>query len=97
MPLPDAEAVLGPSSTSKAKSVRKASGNAGWSKASTGGDKGKKKAHGGRQIEFMVGGMCYLELRSAREVMNATGTDIVVGSTRCIAPADFIGDLLSLG
>jgi len=96
MPLPDAEAMLGPSSASRVKSVRKATTSASWSKSSAGSDKGKKKAHGGRQIVFMVGGMCYSELRSAREVMISSGTEIVVGSTRCIAPKDFVKDLHSL-
>ena len=99
MPLPDAEAMLGPSSISKAKSVRKMSGSATskWAKSSTGSsDKGKKRS-GGRQIVFMVGGMCYSELRAAREVMISTGTEVVIGSTRCIAPTEFIGDLYGLG
>lgn len=100
MPLPDPEAMLGQSSLSKAKSVRSVRKNAGsaqWSKTSIGSDKGKKKAQGARQIVFMVGGMCYSELRSAREVMLATGTEIVVGATRCIAPKDFLKDLHSFG
>lgn len=98
MPLPDAEGMLGQSSLSRAKSVRKNTRSASsWSKSSAGSDKGeKKKAYGGRQIVFMVGGMCYSELRSAREVMLSTGTEIVVGSTRCIAPKDFAKDLHSL-
>ena len=88
---------LGSSSTKKAQTVRKIRGSSQWAKQSTGGVKGKKKTHGGRQIVFMVGGMCYSELRSAREVMVATGTEVVIGSTRCIAPGDFINDLQSLG
>ncbi|KAL9188215.1 hypothetical protein ACHAXT_006593 [Thalassiosira profunda] len=97
MPLPDAEAMLAPSSSSKAKSVRKlsTSTNSKWAKTSTGSDKGKK-AHGGRQIVFMVGGMCYSEMRAAREVMASKGTEVVIGATGCIAPADFISDLNSL-
>ena len=51
MPLPDAEAVLGASAASSA------SGH--WKMI----DKGKKKVqHRGRQIVFMVGGMCYSEM-----------------------------------
>ncbi|KAL7542752.1 hypothetical protein ACHAXR_012065 [Thalassiosira sp. AJA248-18] len=97
MPLPDAEAMLGPSSIKKAASVRKASGSGQWNKSKASATGKKKKTHGGRQIVFMVGGMCYSELRAAREVMLSTGTEIVVGSTRCIAPGDFIEDLSSLG
>jgi len=97
MPLPDAEAMLGSASKSKAvSSVRKATVKSKWSKNSAGSERGKKKSHGGRQIVFMVGGMCYSELRTSREVMAATGVDIVVGSTRFITPMDFIGDLQSL-
>jgi syntaxin-binding protein 1 len=57
----------------------------------------KKSTHAGRQIVFMAGGMCYSELRSAREMMNSTGAEIVIGSTRCISPKDFTDDLHSLG
>lgn len=91
MPLPDAEAVLGGSAIASAMSVRKTRESGNWKT-----DKGKKKAHGGRQIVFMVGGMCYSEMRSAREVMNSTGKEIIIGSTRRIAPKDFAKDLFSL-
>ena len=108
LPLPDAESMLAPSSMTKARSVRKSSGSAGWSKTSGGGNSGgggsgaasggkKKSTHAGRQIVFMVGGMCYSELRSAREVMNSTGTEIIIGSTRCISPKNFTDDLHCLG
>merc|ERR1712194_32977 len=97
MPLPDAEAMLGSASKSKtASSVRKTPANSKWTRPGPGNEKGKKKSHGGRQIVFMVGGMCYSELRSSREVMASTGVDIVVGSTSYVTPADFIGDLQSL-
>jgi hypothetical protein len=97
MPLPDAEAVLGPSSSAGAVSVRKAGANSKWQKSSGGNSgSGKKKSNRGRQLVFMVGGMCYSELRSAREVMEASGTEIIVGSTRFISPKDFLIDLNSL-
>jgi syntaxin-binding protein 1 len=99
MPLPDAEAVLGQSSSAAAKSVRKAaSGTSKWqtqSSASSAGGK-KKTSYSGRQIVFMAGGMCYSELRAAREVMNASGTDVVVGATRFISPENFLVDLNNL-
>ncbi len=91
LPLPDAEAVLGGSAIASALSVRKTRESGNWKT-----DKGKKKAHGERQIVFMVGGMCYSEMRSAREVMNSTGKEIIIGSTRCIAPKDFAKDVYSL-
>ena len=99
MPLPDAEAVLGQSASGAAKSVRKlASGTSKWSThSSTSSAGGKKKTNNsGRQIVFMAGGMCYSELRSARDVMHASGTEVVVGATRFISPEDFLGDLKSL-
>ena len=94
MPLPDAEAILGPSSSSKATSVRKASLPSKWANSSI--TKGKRKGFGGRQIIFMAGGMCYSELRSAREVMASSGMEVVVGSNRFIKPIDFLGDLKNL-
>jgi len=101
MPLPDAEQVNA-SSVSKAKSVRKRA-SAQWTQSGSINSNpsnsllNKKKGHGGRQIVFMMGGVCYSELRAAREVMNSSGTEIVIGSTRCISPKDFCQDLHSLG
>ena len=93
MPLPDPEQMQA-STSSKAKTVRKKYTNNEWGKKE---DKAaKKKISGGRQLVFMAGGMCYSELRAAREVMEATGTDVVVGSTRFIAPNDFIADIVRL-
>jgi syntaxin-binding protein 1 len=51
---------------------------------------------GGRNLVFVVGGMCYSELRVAREVMEKESREIVVGSTSFISPADFINDLATL-
>mmetsp|Transcript_24069 Transcript_24069/g.47832 ORF Transcript_24069/g.47832 Transcript_24069/m.47832 type:complete len:668 (-) Transcript_24069:3898-5901(-) len=99
MPLPDAEGMLGPSSMSKAKSVRKmTSSSSKWAGSSSTNSQGaKKKAHGGRQIIFMAGGMCYSELRAAREVMADSNMEIVVGSNRFIKPMDFLIDWKNLG
>jgi syntaxin-binding protein 1 len=100
MPLPDAEAVLGQSASGAAKSVRKAgTASSKWQSQSTASNASvkKKTSYSGRQIVFMAGGMCYSELRSAREVMNASGTEIVVGGTRFITPKDFLIDLNNLG
>jgi len=101
MPMPDAESMMGSASKPKmVSSVRKDTGASKWKKTSTGttgASGGKKKSHrGGRQIVFMAGGMCYSELRAAREVTDATGTEVVIGSSRFISPADFIGDVYSL-
>lgn len=100
MPLPDAEMLNSSAQTSSAsKSVRKSdmkpskwNNNRGNKKAAT-----KKTGHtGGRQIFFVTGGMCYSELRMAREVTASSGTEIVVGTTRFINPTDFLKDLESL-
>ena len=99
MPLPDAETMLGQTASGAAKSVRKSvTGSSKWqtkSAASSATSK-KKTNYSGRQIVFMAGGMCYSELRSAREVMNASGTEVVIGATRFISPEDFLGDLNNL-
>eukprot|EP00986_Skeletonema_menzelii_P019174 scaffold27078_cov168-Skeletonema_menzelii.AAC.4 len=98
MPLPDAEGMLAPSSLSKAKSVRRVtSSSSKWAGSSSTNSQGsKKKGHGGRQIIFMAGGMCYSELRAAREVMADTNMEIVVGSNRFIKPLDFLIDCKNL-
>ncbi|KAL7550108.1 hypothetical protein ACHAWF_013347 [Thalassiosira exigua] len=104
MPLPDPDAVLGSSVIKSVRrpneSVRK-TGSGGWAKASAAGQSaqgGKKKGRtGARQIVFVAGGACYSELRAAREVAVGAGTEVVMGSTRCVAPADFVGDLVGLG
>lgn len=97
MPLPDAEGMLGPSSMSKAKSVRKIGSSSKWAGSSSTASQGtKKKGHGGRQIIFMAGGMCYSELRAAREVMADTNMEIVVGSNRFVKPMDFLIDWKNL-
>ena len=99
MPLPDAESVLGQSASGAAKSVRKAgSASSKWqTQSAASSSSGKKKtSYSGRQIVFMTGGMCYSEVRTAREVMNATGTEVVVGATRFISPEDFLIHLNSI-
>ena len=97
MPLPDAEAMLGHAmKRGSVKSVRKKPAGS-WTQTSTSSVPGKlKKGHTARQIVFMMGGMCYSELRAAREVMASTGTEIVIGATRCISPKDFLQDLHSM-
>lgn len=52
---------------------------------------------GGRCIVFTVGGIAYTELRVAREVMNQTSREIIVGSTSFISPKEFLQDLEMLG
>jgi syntaxin-binding protein 1 len=51
---------------------------------------------GGRNMVFMVGGISYLELRVARDVMENESREIVVGSTKFVGPSEFIDDLTTL-
>jgi syntaxin-binding protein 1 len=51
----------------------------------------KNKAFlGPRQIVFMVGGMCYSELRSAEETMCQGEREFILGSTHFLKPAEYI-------
>eukprot|EP00559_Dactyliosolen_fragilissimus_P001120 CAMPEP_0184861448 /NCGR_PEP_ID=MMETSP0580-20130426/6137_1 /TAXON_ID=1118495 /ORGANISM="Dactyliosolen fragilissimus" /LENGTH=648 /DNA_ID=CAMNT_0027358957 /DNA_START=1 /DNA_END=1947 /DNA_ORIENTATION=- len=54
------------------------------------------KFFGARKIVFMAGGLCYSELRSAQELMDKGGNEIILGSTRFISPKDFVDDLINL-
>ena len=96
MPLPDDNA-LNQSAMKKVSSVRKAASasNRWGSKTSSSSSSGKRKV-GSRQLVFVVGGMCYSELRAAREVMEASGTEIVTGTTNFITPSEFISSLSSM-
>ena len=46
---------------------------------------------------FMVGGLAYSELRSAREVMQSTSSEIILGSTAFVSPKQYLSDLELLG
>lgn len=48
---------------------------------------------GARNMVFMIGGLCYPELRVAREVMENELREIIVGSTAFLTANDFIADL----
>ncbi len=57
----------------------------------------KSKAFSGpRQIIFMVGGMCYSELRSAEEIMSNGEREFILGSTIFLKPADYIKEISSI-
>lgn len=84
-------------------SARKAAGGVSkrWNKSSS-DSSGKRSAgpsnfSGGRSIVFMVGGLAYSELRSAREVMQSTSREIVLGSTTFVKPQQYLSDLELLG
>lgn len=51
---------------------------------------------GGRNIVFMVGGLSFLELKVARDIMEKESREIIVGSTKFVSPSDFIDDLSTL-
>jgi len=78
-------------------SVRKKTGSArtGHSRFKK-ADKGTSFA-GSRQIVFMIGGLCYSELRAVHETTKKCEKEIVVGSTNLINPEDFIENVMSLG
>jgi len=57
---------------------------------------GGAKLFGARQIVFMAGGVCYSELRSARDLMEAGGPETMLGCTHLVNPKDFAKDLASL-
>ena len=51
---------------------------------------------GERQLVFVVGGLCFSELRVAREVMAKESKEIIIGSTHFTKPTDFMQDLSKL-
>jgi Sec1 family len=89
------------STSGAASSVRKTVGasskwgaNAGSSlSASHTGGAGPVAFTGARGVVFMVGGLCYPELRVAREVMEQTGREIILGSTSFLSANEFMDDL----
>lgn len=60
-------------------------------------EKTKEESYqGGRVIVFMVGGMCFSELRVAREVMAKESKEIIAGSTTWLKPKQFIDHIRRL-
>lgn len=51
---------------------------------------------GGRSFVFMVGGLSYLELKVARDIMEKEAREIIMGSTKFVSPSEFIDDLSTL-
>lgn len=75
-----------------AQSARKSSGSS-W------GKKEEKKVinyTGHRNIVFMIGGMCFSELRAFHDVHESTGVEIYAGSTSFDNPSRFVKNLSSL-
>ena len=81
-----------------ATSVRKSAGaSSKWAtNSSSGGGKrsgGPANFNGARNMVFMIGGLCYPEMRVAREVMESESREIIMGSTAFLSANDFIDDL----
>ena len=51
---------------------------------------------GRRLIVFVCGGLSYSELRAMHEVANATGRDIIIGTTAMLTPKRFLLGLKNL-
>jgi hypothetical protein len=93
------------STTGAAASVRKAGGSTSKWAANSGGSLGLSAGSstsrtggpialsGARNIVFMVGGLCYPEIRVAREVMEQSSREIIIGSTSFLSAKEFIDDL----
>lgn len=85
----------------EAGSARKGAGaSSRWAKSSlTEGKRtnGPTNLSGGRCMVFMMGGLSFPELKSAREVMKKELRDVVVGSTAFVSAEDFMKDLELLG
>ena len=66
-------------------------------KAGSGGGAGaRNEPPRQRVIVFVAGGMTYSEIRTAYQLSEALGKDVVVGSTHVITPESFIDDLSNL-
>lgn len=103
LPMPEAGSSSGVATTARPKAVvgsaRKggATSRSRWTQQNEATPKKKPGFQGGRQIVFVVGGMCYSELRSVSEVTASGDIEFIAGSTRFITPADFVDELSSLG
>ena len=91
------------STSGAASSARKSAGasskwaaNSSSLSASSSGAGGPIAFTGARHLVFMVGGLCYAEMRVAREVMEQTSREIILGSTSFVSANDFLDDLAKL-
>lgn len=94
-PLPASE-MSSSKASGAAASARKRDGGSRFSAAKKNRTTGPTNFVGGRTIVFMMGGMCYPELRVAREVMISESKEIIVGSTGVLTAEDFMDDLSKL-
>jgi succinylarginine dihydrolase len=91
------------STSGAASSARKSAGasskwaaNSSSLSASTSSTSGPIAFTGARNLVFMVGGLCYAEMRVSREVMEQTSREIILGSTSFLSANDFLDDLAKL-
>jgi len=88
-PLPTFKTTTAASVRTRGASVK----NTKWSREK----KNKKKSYtGGRQIVFIIGGMCMSELRGGYELMENGEKEILVGSTEFLSPENYLKQLKNL-
>ena len=97
-PMPQTPTSSVRSSTGAASSARKRGGDTTrWSAASSARKEkrsgGPANLSGGRNIVFVMGGVCYSELRVALEVMENHSREIIIGSTAFVTANEFMEDL----
>ena len=97
VPLPDEGTSLGVAqsvrnNTTMSTSVRKTPSTLNRSRAND----SKKLNDKPRIIAFVLGGACFSELRSAQEIMDKFGSEIILGSTHFMCPDDFVKELAAL-
>jgi syntaxin-binding protein 1 len=85
-----------------AASARKATGPSSKWSSNTGSTLGTRSVGpvnytGARYLVFMMGGLCYSEMRAAREVMESESREIILGSTAFLSAGEFMEELGRLG
>lgn len=107
MPTPSAVPAAGRTSVRASKSgaaasARKSAGaSSKWSGNSGGGGAGNRSSGpvnytGPRNLVFVIGGLCYPEMRAAREVMEIESREVIMGSTAFLSANEFVEDLTKL-
>ena len=98
MPLPDQVGTSGTAMSARRRSEAvRGSTTARWQRSSAKENKKSGSFSGERMLVFVVGGVCFSELRVAREVMAKEGKEIVIGSTHFVKPVEFLQDVSKLG
>jgi len=71
-------------------SARRGGATSRWQRAVPAEKTKEESYQGGRLIVFVVGGMCFSELRVARDVMAKESKEIIAGSSAFLKPKQFI-------